>query len=616
MCEVRLHDAAQLHEEHARMNGHRMSQDFVPLRQLHRAARAADLAVALHDGRVMTWPQLLIDIAHLRAQLADRPAVRWALYHEDSYPFAVALLGLLSLGKTVYLPANNTAGTTALMREHCEGLLGDFNDALPIAVEQNGAVAALPALAGRLVLFTSGSTGAPKAIAKQLAQLDAELQTHQHLWGAAWRDADVLATVSHQHIYGLLFKVLGPICSGRRFHSTTYRDPANIVAASTTAAIWIASPAHLQRLQPDWPWAQHTLLATFCSGGELAADAAQRHRELAGYWPLEIYGSSETGGIATRTQENSNHLWRPLPGVDIECRDTLAIRSGHLPDSEWLTTADRALAVGAQFELLGRADRIVKIEGKRLALPEVEMRLQQHPWITTARALLIERGRQRVGVVAQLTAAGQQQLAALGEIACGRELRIYLQQFFEPIVLPRLWRFPAQLPMNSQSKIQQADLLALFESPRTVTEVESNALKSPSPPTASRQTLPDVLAVQVDTPGDALPTATTCTLTLRVPVDLDYFRGHFNGAPVVPGVVLIRWVEHFARRHLPVSGICRQLEAIKFKRLVRPENRLRLTLTHRPGAGSGADKLLFSYADPDDGHDISSGRLVFEAGDD
>jgi 3-hydroxymyristoyl/3-hydroxydecanoyl-(acyl carrier protein) dehydratase len=116
------------------------------------------------------------------------------------------------------------------------------------------------------------------------------------------------------------------------------------------------------------------------------------------------------------------------------------------------------------------------------------------------------------------------------------------------------------------------------------------------------KTLPYVLESQID--------ANICTLTLRVPVDLDYFRGHFAGVPVVPGVVLIRWAEYFARQQLGITGICRQLEGIKFKRLVRPETILQLTLTHRPDTG----KLLFDYTDANT--DISSGRLVFEVADD
>ena len=67
----------------------------------------------------------------------------------------------------------------------------------------------------RLVIHTSGSNGEPVAIPRRLAQLDAEVRALQQAFGAGLDEALVLGTVSHQHIYGLLFRVLWPLAAGR-----------------------------------------------------------------------------------------------------------------------------------------------------------------------------------------------------------------------------------------------------------------------------------------------------------------------------------------------------------------------------------------------------------------
>lgn len=562
-----------------------MSEQFIPLQSLHTAMRDPQSCVSRYRDRNVTWRQFQADIHALFCQVENSQCMEWALFHEESYSFAVALLGLLSAGKTVYLPANNTSGTAAFLGSDGKKLIGDWPvESVNIGVEIHGEVAPLRALRGSIVLFTSGSTGEPKAITKNLRQLDAELSTHEQLWGAAWRNARVLATVSHQHIYGLLFKVLGPLCSARCFDSATYRDPANLLAETAHAeSIWIASPAHLQRLQNDWPWHAQRLRMTFCSGGALSANAAQQFRELSGRWPIEIYGSSETGGIAQRTQEAGNIFWSPLPAIDIRVAETLQVRSPHLIDDAWFVTADQAEMDGARFALGARADRIVKIEGKRVALPEIEARLSTHEWIAQARAVVIERGRQRIGVVAELSTAGKQQLEILGKHIFSQQLRIYLQQYFEPVVLPRLWRFAA-LPTDSQGKVSVNALAAFFE----------NAEQK-----SQQVTLP-IIHGQLIEPA-------RCELVIQIPGNLIYLQGHFPGVPVVPGVALLRWVEHFARAYLSIDGVCKNLEVIKFKQLVRPGDTLTLTLAHQ----ADKNKLVFTYASASGEH--SSGRLCFEA---
>ncbi|MFD2980293.1 AMP-binding protein, partial [Klebsiella pneumoniae] len=69
----------------------------------------------------------------------------------------------------------------------------------------------------RISLCTSGSSGEPKRIDKQLRQLAIEVQVLEDLWGADLGPACIIGSVATQHIYGLLFRVLWPLCAGRPF---------------------------------------------------------------------------------------------------------------------------------------------------------------------------------------------------------------------------------------------------------------------------------------------------------------------------------------------------------------------------------------------------------------
>jgi 3-hydroxymyristoyl/3-hydroxydecanoyl-(acyl carrier protein) dehydratase len=99
----------------------------------------------------------------------------------------------------------------------------------------------------------------------------------------------------------------------------------------------------------------------------------------------------------------------------------------------------------------------------------------------------------------------------------------------------------------------------------------------------------------------------TWTLRLRLPPALAHFAGHFPGAPVLPGVLQVQWALALAAPRLGVAPRCREMEALKFQRLLRPGDVVELEL--RLDAARG--KLHFAYRL--DGAHCSSGRLRVEA---
>ncbi|WP_429035697.1 AMP-binding protein [Aeromonas media] len=421
-----------------------------------------------------------LQLARAMARLAgpDRPGMRWALCFDDSLLFTQALLACALGGYQAILPGHQRLAGLQALQAQFDGLLtdGELPGAalavpqlrLPLLVaddEREADGAALPPERLDLTLFSSGSTGEPKAIPKAWPQLEAELRVQMALWGERLVDTRVLASVSHQHIYGLLFRILLPLALGRPFDRRSIDYPEQLALQTAPWAL-IASPAFLSRLDPAIPAAGCRLIVS--SGGPLQPGDAHQAKLLLGQLPVEIFGSSETGGIGWRQRHQVQTPWTTLPGVEVRVGpdQCLLLRSPFLPTAEWLDCADRILMTGAGFELLGRQDRVIKLEEKRISLDEVEARLQALVEVEAAAVLpLLQGQRQILGAVLVLSEAGAARWAELGPGRFLLALRQQLRPWLEPVALPRSVRRVEQMPVNAQGKRPWPQLKELFDEP-------------------------------------------------------------------------------------------------------------------------------------------------------
>jgi acyl-CoA synthetase (AMP-forming)/AMP-acid ligase II/3-hydroxymyristoyl/3-hydroxydecanoyl-(acyl carrier protein) dehydratase len=574
------------------MNGCLMSDFFVRL-----AARAAD-APAGWRGDVPVLHHALMARVRAWAALGRRSAAgQVALYHEDSLEFGAALVGAWLSGKTVWLAADTLPASCAALAGEVGAFWGQFPmDHAPCAPQpdEDWAEAFEADMPGpgypALVVFTSGSTGAPVPIRKQLSQLTSELEALEIQFGAGLQGADVVATVSHQHIYGLLFRVLWPLAAGRPIHAARHEFPETLAPAlAVRPCVLLASPAHLKRLPEhlDWRGARAMLRAVFSSGGMLEEGAAHHAAALLGRMPTEVYGSSETGGVAWRRRgENADEAWTPMPGVAWRrgADDLLEVQSRQAGGDDWQLQSDRIEDAGAgRFVLRGRADRIVKIEEKRVSLDAIEAALLGSGLVREARVLACPdnaNGRQVLAAFVVPGEAGRTVLEEGGKHALNARLRALLAASTEAVALPRRWRYLDALPANAQGKTTQAQLLALLDGAASEARPRYPALR-----------------VLEQAPARVL-------LELTVPADLLYFDGHFTVAPVLPGVVQVDWALHYGRIHFGLDGPFGGINALKFQQMIRPQQPVRLELVHDGAKGS----LNFRYFSDAGVH--ASGRIL------
>lgn len=429
---------------------------FAPVAQVFALPRAGDSVVGWRAGAPVTWSQFRSRVAALASRI-DADAV---LSCEKPLNFLAAILALWCRRRAALVPSTLQAVSeipAAVIRDaDVETASGSCELSLP------------PAAQCRMALYTSGSTGAPKRVDKTLAQLDRELENLQACWGGVLAGCAVLATVPHHHIYGLLFRLLWPLAAGRPADEATSGDAVELRAAARRHGkhVLVSTPAQLDRfpgLLALAEWQRPEII--FSSGGPLSAPTAALYREAFGAAPVEVFGSTETGGVAWRRRDGgaSEDVWQTFPGISVgtDADGALLLDSPYLPTRSWRMDDGAALLGDGRFVLLGRLDRVVKIEGKRLSLPELEQRLQSHAWVKSAAAVPLPAPR-RLGVVVVPSAAGAAALERLGPRAIGEALRKHLAPSFDATLLPKRFRFVKELPISERGKVISQELVQLF----------------------------------------------------------------------------------------------------------------------------------------------------------
>ncbi|WP_118783966.1 AMP-binding protein [Neisseria lactamica] len=513
-----------------------------------------------------------------------------ALWFDDAALFAAALLAVWrSGGKALLLP--NTAPGNLTWAESAQILLTDTDivsdgirvwqiptpcDGMPSESRIPKALDILPE--SEVHLRTSGSGGEAKTIVKTAAQIESEARALAAAIPFGRGKTAVLGSVSPQHMYGFTFRFALPLLMGWAMVRRQNAYPELLLSASLNVPsdyqnVWIASPALLNRFgeNRDWAALNGRIDGIVSAGGELPPETAALLEQYA-VRPYEVYGSTETGIIASRQKQT---LWQPFPNVSVRnTGKSVEISSPWTGGVQYIADCIETHEDG--FALLGRQDRIIKLADKRISLNQIEHELLKHPWIADAHcALHPEHG--RIAVWAALDTEGITAWLEQGRTAVIAALKQHLAQTQDTAALPRYWRFTDRLPRNGQGKITAADF--------------QTALAEPAAP--QWHTLP--------------PEGNRLRYQTRVPPDLPYFGGHFSSFPLVPGAVELEWVRRLAARHPFGRQNIIRIENLKYQQFIRPYDDISVEL------GYDADKNKLSFTIRKQDAACASGKLVFDA---
>jgi acyl-coenzyme A synthetase/AMP-(fatty) acid ligase len=311
-----------------------------------------------------------------------------------------------------------------------------------------------------LRLFTGGSTGKPKVWSKSPRNLFAEAFYLKEKFGLSEKDL-FLATVPPYHIYGLLFSVLVPFTAHARVLTDIYTFPQEIISTTNKhkATVLVSVPIHYRALKVD-NLSAPTLKVAFSSSGVLDRSDGLHFHKKTGLGITEIFGSTETGGIASRCISEHTDSWKPfdivswkLMGNRLSIKSDFASPEMELDADGFCLTGDEVREdKDNRFVLLGRADGIVKVAGKRVDLLDVQNKIKELPTVRDAVVISLPAEKGRESVIAALVACD------LTDV----QLRKLMLEKLEPYAVPRRIKIVSSIAATATGKIDRRRIENIF----------------------------------------------------------------------------------------------------------------------------------------------------------
>lgn len=427
-----------------------------------------DSIIAWRADGAVTLRQFLAEVRQLVALF---PAGSHLLNMcSDRYRFSVGLAAAIVAGKVSLLPSTHTPEVVRQTKVFApdvfcltDGVLSTVD--LPqlryplMAIGQAG-VFAIPQIDSKqriAVLFTSGSSGTPQPHPKTWGALVRCVQAEALRLGLAHdTPCTIIGTVPPQHMYGFESTVLMAWHSGNALSHAQPFYPADIcqaLAAVPAPRVLVSSPVHLRALLVAGlalPELTRVVSATAPLSAQLAQDIEARcHAPL-----MEIYGSTETGQIASRRSAQTVE-WQLLPGIKLIVEgDRVRACGAHIETSIAMSDMIEPIT-DEHFLLHGRIADLVNIAGKRHSLASLNHLLNTIPGVVD-------------GAFYMPDETGDDQITRLAAcvVAPGMDaahLLAALREHIDPVFLPRPLLFVDALPRNRTGKLPRAVLQALFQ---------------------------------------------------------------------------------------------------------------------------------------------------------
>jgi len=428
-----------------------------------------DSPIVWRGGQPLTRDQLLCDVAAVLPQLLDRQFVINRCV--DRYAFLVGFLATLIKGQISILPSNQlhqplsslaNINTNQVYCLHTDNDGLQKTDSIPshqLDLNVSSTESAVINFDTRQIaaqVYTSGSTGQPVAHIKRWQQLLAGTQAL--VQGLAQRlpvGANIVSTVPQQHMFGLETTVMLPliqevaVSTGRPFFPT---DIHSALAAIPKPRLLISTPVHLRTCVEagiKWP----LMTGVYSSTGPLSQQLAAQVQQQFNCPVTEIYGASETGALAIRNAVD-DVAWQLLPGMQLQSQaNGVTVYGPQLVQSVILADYVENLSEG-RFKLIGRSQEVVKIAGKRVALGELNKRLNDIKGIID-------------GVFWVPDDKGGERLQRLSAIIVAEgledvDIRRQLAQYIDPVFIPRRIVRVSALPRSATGKLARSALQALL----------------------------------------------------------------------------------------------------------------------------------------------------------
>jgi O-succinylbenzoic acid--CoA ligase len=316
------------------------------------------------------------------------------------------------------------------------------------------------------VIFTSGSSGGPKAVRLTANNWEAACRASAEHLGLGPGDVWLLAMPLH-HVAGLSI-LLRSAYVGGTVRMLPGFDPSGF-AAALHSGVTLASvvPTMLSRFLDVDPGPYRGLRAVLVGGGPIGDDLLIRAAS-AGLPVLPSYGMTEAcGQVATLRPgsplENKAHR---LPGVElrIEPDGRIAVRGpmvspGYVgqPDrraDEWFVTSDLGELQGDTLQITGRADTVIISGGENIYPATVEAAISRVAGVREA--LVVGLPSEEWGMEVACLYVGE---------ANPTRIESHLRDRLPGFMVPKRWLRVEKLPLTAMGKPDRAEAARRFRQP-------------------------------------------------------------------------------------------------------------------------------------------------------
>eukprot|EP00696_Hemimastix_kukwesjijk_P013578 gnl/Hemi2/26991_TR9067_c0_g1_i1.p1 gnl/Hemi2/26991_TR9067_c0_g1~~gnl/Hemi2/26991_TR9067_c0_g1_i1.p1 ORF type:complete len:494 (+),score=92.39 gnl/Hemi2/26991_TR9067_c0_g1_i1:128-1609(+) len=339
-----------------------------------------------------------------------------------------------------------------------------------------------------MILYTSGTTGAPKGAVTTHKNIHAQVKSLVEAW--QWSPADqILNVLPLHHLHGVVNVVTCALWSGAQCEMHKF-DPALVwqrFTSSDPPSLFMAVPTIYGRLIKEFEQmspeqqqrasaAVRRLRLMVSGSAALPETTLQRWRDISGHTLLERYGMTEIGMALSNPyvgERIPGSVGFPLPGVKVKLAEDgeLRIKSDQvfseyfgLPEKtretfdedSWFKTGDIVSRDSTgRFRILGRASvDIIKSGGEKISALDIETTLRLHPNIAECAVVGLPDSDwgQRVAVVL-VTKQGPLEL---------KQLQDWCRDKLAPYKIPREMLSLKEIPTNAMGKVNKKSLVPLF----------------------------------------------------------------------------------------------------------------------------------------------------------
>lgn len=407
----------------------------------------------------------------------------------------------------------------------------------------------------KINLFTSGSTAEPKMISRTFDNIEVEAKAIIEEFNLRGNKFTVYSTTAMTHLFGLTMLLFVPLCGNFIINTDRIEFPEQLNNVKTDYFL-VSTPSFLEKAAKYGQNFEIPPHSVYAAGDKLKQSVSDFFSTSTTV--IEIYGSSETGVVAYK-DNNSPHLktFKPVL-ISTDNNNCITVTSPFF-ESNQITISDVIEKFSdKEFDVIGRADRMVKIKDKRVSLTETEEILKKHPKVKDSYCF-----KHNDNLVCAVIGTD----VSLDE----SELKSHLSKYGE--ILLKKWRILDEIPKTKTGKTDKNKLKQIFDTNLTYPFIfERRKIEN---------------GYEVD---------------LLFKEKSNFFKGHFDIMPILPGVVQLYYASWFIKEFFDFDTIKKEVKRVKFSNIIRSNKKVTLRVTEKESA--------FEYAYLSDDKVYSTGIFV------